>query len=249
MRASLGHLQFEQLDNLVLDAWVRDHIKRRYQPGTINKHIFLLNRLLNMAKHWGFIDHNRFENRLIKRLPLGDYKQRFLSTDEIAAVLRSAEQDQHPFIHCIIKLLVLTGARSGEARLARWCDVDLHKRIWTVPVSRARVFYVNQRLERVLSRYWTVVRNPAPNGPLFQTQQGGHFSANTMSQLFLIIYSAAGLEGCSSHSGRRSFITRLADQGVAVHLLAALAGHRSIQTTQRYITVNDALLARAVELA
>lgn len=115
--------------------------------------------------------------------------------------------------------------------------------------SRARVFYVNQRLERVLSRYWTVVRNPAPNGPLFQTQLGTAFSANTMSQLFLIIYSAAGLEGCSSHSGRRSFITRLADQGVAVHLLAALAGHRSIQTTQRYITVNDALLARAVELA
>lgn len=115
--------------------------------------------------------------------------------------------------------------------------------------SRARVFYVNQRLARVFSDYWHVVKSRNPSQPLFQTQLGTAFSANTMSQLFLIIYAAAGLEGCSSHSGRRSFITRLAEQGVAVHLLAALAGHRSIQTTQRYITVNDALLARAVELA
>ena len=115
--------------------------------------------------------------------------------------------------------------------------------------SRARVFYVNQRLARVFANYWPVVKERDPNAPLFQTQLGTPFSANTMSQLFLSIYHSCGLEGRSSHSGRRSFITRLAEQGVAVHLLAALAGHRSIQTTQRYITVNDALLARAVELA
>jgi integrase/recombinase XerD len=114
---------------------------------------------------------------------------------------------------------------------------------------RARVFYVNQRLARVFTEYWRVVQSRDPHSPLFQTQQATAFSANTISQLFLHIYHAAGLDGCSSHSGRRSFITRLAEQGVAVHLLAALAGHRSIQTTQRYITVNDALLARAVELA
>jgi integrase/recombinase XerD len=115
--------------------------------------------------------------------------------------------------------------------------------------SRARVFYVNQRLQRVLEQYQQQISSRVAGEPLFQTQMRTAFSANTMSQLFLIIYGAAGLEGCSSHSGRRSFITRLAEQGVAVHLLAALAGHRSIQTTQRYITVNEALLARAVELA
>jgi integrase/recombinase XerD len=114
---------------------------------------------------------------------------------------------------------------------------------------RARVFYINQRLTRVFTEYWRVVQSRDPHSPLFQTQQATGFSANTISQLFLHIYTAAGLDGCSSHSGRRSFITRLAEQGVAVHLLAALAGHRSIQTTQRYITVNEALLARAVELA
>ncbi|AUJ65140.1 integrase [Aestuarium zhoushanense] len=51
-----------------------------------------------------------------------------------------------------------------------------------------------------------------------------------------------------SHSGRRTFITKLANSGVNVRVLAALAGHRSIVTTQRYIDVNEVQLARAVEL-
>ena len=115
--------------------------------------------------------------------------------------------------------------------------------------NRSRRVYINSKLQRVLRDYWAVVRDRAPDAALFQTQHRRAFSANTMSQLFLDIYHSVGLRGCSSHSGRKTFITRLADQGVAVHLLAALAGHRHISTTQRYIAVNEALLSRAVELA
>ena len=50
------------------------------------------------------------------------------------------------------------------------------------------------------------------------------------------------------HTPRRTFITQLADKGVGVRVLAELAGHSSISVTQRYIDVNDAQLARAVEL-
>jgi integrase/recombinase XerD len=86
------------------------------------------------------------------------------------------------------------------------------------------------------------------NAPLFRSQKGGHFSANTMCQLFLNIFHACGLQGASSHSGRRTFITRLANKGIGVRVLAALAGHSSIAVTQRYIDVNDDQLANAVEL-
>ena len=56
------------------------------------------------------------------------------------------------------------------------------------------------------------------------------------------------MNGASSHSGRRTFITRLANKGVSVRQLAALAGHVNISTTQKYIDVNSEQLARAVEL-
>jgi integrase/recombinase XerD len=74
------------------------------------------------------------------------------------------------------------------------------------------------------------------------------FSANTMTQLFLNIYRAAGFKNASSHSGRRTFITELASKGVSVRVLAELAGHSSIQTTQGYIDVNPQQMSAAVEL-
>lgn len=254
MRASLGHLQFEQLDNLVLDAWVRDHIKRRYQPGTINKHIFLLNRLLNMAKHWGFIDHNRFENRLIKRLPLGDYKQRFLSTDEIAAVLRSAEQDQHPFIHCIIKLLVLTGARSGEARLARWCDVDLHKRIWTVPVSK------NGRARRIVLsgsavELFHVIRSRNDIFHISAKQQDYVFQNPRFHRPYNCFFTAwerirqrAELPNVRIHDLRHTYASLLINRGASLYEVQKLLGHYHISMTERYAHLLPNTLSERVEI-
>ncbi len=115
--------------------------------------------------------------------------------------------------------------------------------------GKARTVYVNQRLQRALAEYGASIRLTKPSRPLFESQKGGHFSANTMCQLFLDIYKACGLKDASSHSGRRTFITRLAAQGVSVRVLAALAGHSSIQTTQRYIDVNEDQCLRAVELA
>jgi integrase/recombinase XerD len=47
---------------------------------------------------------------------------------------------------------------------------------------------------------------------------------------------------------RRSFITNLASKGIGVRVLAALAGHRSIAVTQRYIDVNDDMLRNSVEM-
>ena len=47
---------------------------------------------------------------------------------------------------------------------------------------------------------------------------------------------------------RRTYITKPSTSGVSVRVVAELVGHKSIQTTQRYIDVNDEMLANAVEL-
>ena len=76
-----------------------------------------------------------------------------------------------------------------------------------------------------------------PQRPLFASQKGGHFSANTMCQLFLDIYKAVGSRDASSHSGRRTYITRLANKGVGCDCCRA-GGAFAYITTQRYIDVN-----------
>jgi integrase/recombinase XerD len=69
-----------------------------------------------------------------------------------------------------------------------------------------------------------------------------------LSQHFFWLYRRAGISNASSHSGRKTFLTSLSSQGISVFVLASLAGHKSISTTQKYITVNDDMKRRAVEL-
>jgi len=73
-------------------------------------------------------------------------------------------------------------------------------------------------------------------------------NANTATQFFHYLYKRSGIEGGSSHSGRRTFITNLASKGVGVRVLMSLAGHKNIGTTQAYIDVNDDMKRKAVEL-
>jgi integrase len=73
-------------------------------------------------------------------------------------------------------------------------------------------------------------------------------TANTLCQLFGQIYALAGIDGASSHSGRRWFITQLAHSGVSAKVIMTLAGHRHLSTTQRYIEVNDQMMKAAVEV-
>lgn len=70
----------------------------------------------------------------------------------------------------------------------------------------------------------------------------------TKFRILALVYGGADGASIALHSGRRSFITRLANKGINVRLLAALAGHSSIQVTQRYIDVNPDQLSAAVEL-
>ena len=66
--------------------------------------------------------------------------------------------------------------------------------------------------------------------------------------LFNRIYKMAGIDGVSSHSGRRQFVTQLADRGINARLVQVLARHKHLSTTQRYIDVNENALRNAVEL-
>lgn len=83
--------------------------------------------------------------------------------------------------------------------------------------------------------------------PLLQSQKGGGFTSQTLQNLFKNLYKSIGLNDCSSHSGRRSFLTQLAEKGVSVRVIQELARHSDLSTTQRYIDVSVDKLRNAVE--
>ena len=91
-------------------------------------------------------------------------------------------------------------------------------------------------LRRALER---LARTTEPIGPVIRSYRGAHLKANSIVNWFVALFNELGYEGCSSHSGRRSFITIAARNvhrsGCSLRDVQLLAGHRSIETTERYI--------------
>ena len=84
---------------------------------------------------------------------------------------------------------------------------------------------------------WRTATNSA--GPVIVSERGGPLTPQSIVVWFSNAYRMIGLNGCSSHSGRRTFITRAARlvhrAGGSLRDVQLLAGHRSIHTTERYI--------------
>lgn len=158
----------------------------------------------------------------------------------------------------MVLLTFYAGLRISEVATLKWGDVvaadgaiksEVRLMPEQVKYGHARTVFISDKLRRELATYIKTVKQRAPELPLFRTQKQQGFSANTLCQHFYWMYKRAGLDGASSHSGRRTFITTLASKGVGVRVLAAIAGHRNIATTQAYIDVNDDMKRKAVELA
>ena len=181
-----------------------------------------------------------------------------LTDAKLRRVLHYCRSRRHPLRdETIILTSFYAGLRAIEIAALKYADVydeqDAVRDQFTLRATqskggRTRTVYIGSKLKRALKEYQASIVRNKEEMPLFPSQKGGHFSANTMCQLFLDIYKACGLRDASSHSGRRTYITKLANKGIGVRLLAELAGHSHISTTQRYIDVNAEQLKEAVEL-
>ena len=181
-----------------------------------------------------------------------------LTDAQLRRVLHYCRSRRHPLRdETIILTSFYAGLRAIEIAALKYADIydeqgsvrdQFTLRATQSKGGRTRTVYIGSKLKRALKEYQASIVRNKEDMPLFPSQKGGHFSANTMCQLFLDIYKACGLRDASSHSGRRTYITKLANKGIGVRLLAELAGHSHISTTQRYIDVNAEQLREAVEL-
>lgn len=188
-------------------------------------------------------------------------KQARLLTDterkRLAAVIDSRRHAVRN--HSAVALSFYAGLRACEIAALRVGDVfdEAGAVRDTIYLSAAQTkgntgntVFVNKRLATALKRYAAAYpkRITQPNAPIIYSGKGGGFTAQTVVNLFQLLYKAAGIAGASSHSGRRQFITELADKGVSARLVQAAARHRSLAVTMRYIDVNENRLRAAVEL-
>ena len=194
---------------------------------------------------------------------------RVLTERELRKVLNYCSNQPHATRNRAMLLCThMAGMRVGEVAALRICDVlgadglvmeEIALTASQTKGNHSRTVLVPKKLRDELTAYLQQrfgisnllsVTHTDTQRALFPTQKNPKrgFTSNTLCQLFHKIYKDAHMTGATSHSGRRTFITKLADKGVGVRVLMALAGHKSIATTQRYIELNPTIMKAAVEL-
>lgn len=254
MRKRFGRTRLVDLTNEQLDRWVRAQVEAGYKPATINKHAYLMNRMLNLARHWGYVERNVFEARALRKLPVGDLVQRFLTAEEIAALLRACRQSTHPYLFLFANLLLLTGARKSEARLALWRDVDMHKRVWTVPVSkggRARRIMLSSAAIEVLHELRGKTEQmgmPTRVSDYLFINPRTRQPYNSFHAAWIKARATVDLQDVRIHDLRHTYASLLINNGASIYEVQKLLGHYHISMTERYAHLLPDTLHDRVEI-
>ena len=183
---------------------------------------------------------------------------KILSDDNIRDLLAFTTLTRYPTRNRVIVLLsVKAGLRAGEIANLTWAMVtDPVGNIGPVIAVEDRI--AKKKSGRVISVHHladglATLRNMTGGyGPVIRSERGMPIAPKSVVNWFTIAYRAIGLTGCTSHSGRRTFVTRAArlvhKAGGSLRDVQILAGHRSIQTTQAYIDGDTDAQRRLVAL-
>ncbi|MDA9194808.1 site-specific integrase [Burkholderiales bacterium] len=157
----------------------------------------------------------------------------------------------------IILLTHYAMLRVGEVAALRYCDIleaDGHIKAETTLTAaqtkgkKGRKIWFSEKVRAELDAYVAALKPKQLTQPLFYTQRSNGFTANTLTHIVNGIYKGAGISGATSHSGRRIRLANLAERGVGVRTLMALAGHSNMANYTTFIDLRPAMFKAAVEL-
>jgi integrase len=187
---------------------------------------------------------------------------KILSKAQAEAVVAFLDKSRQPERNKLIFLLSSrAGLRAKEIACLTWEMLtssdgsiagEIALRDIAAKGSSGRVIPISKELRGAIEA-WRRVSSPADlQSRVITTERARSTSSQMIVNLFRSWYGRLGFHGCSSHSGRRTFITnaarRISTVGGSLRDVQALAGHSSLSTTQRYIEINSDAKRKIVEL-
>lgn len=163
-------------------------------------------------------------------------RERYLSDVEMAALWKHLESHANVQAASLVQVLILTGARKGEASQMRWADIDFNTKIWRKPPSttkQRKVHHVplSDEALRVLGKLDTRKQSqwvfPAPGDVSLPRGDG-------IKSFWRVVRKDCCLPDVRLHDLRHSYAAWQARRGVSLLAIGKHLGHASPQTTMRY---------------
>ena len=185
-----------------------------------------------------------------------------LSRAQIDGALGYIAKTRHPVRNRVIFLLsAKAGLRAKEIASLTWdmlTDADdeigraIHLRNVASKGRSGRIIPLNAKLRQALIEWRIEARTKRASQYVIVTERSAKTSSHAVVLMFAKWYRALALNGCSSHSGRRTFITNAARKistvGGSLRDVQILAGHSALGTTQRYIEADAAAQRKIVDM-
>jgi len=212
----LGHLSLDKIQTIDI-AKALDKIVARGAPIHANRVLSTIKQAFNYGVSRGNLQYNPASN--IRSRDIGGMEKprdRVLSLDEIKKIwlFLDSEKSQMAFhTKCAIKIILLTGVRTAELRLATWDEFGLDKSLWTIPAEHCKSgetlkIHLSTQVKELLialseeCHAGYVIPGENYNQPL---------SENALSRAIARIQKRVGIAKWTAHDLRRSFATHLGE--------------------------------------
>jgi integrase/recombinase XerD len=185
-----------------------------------------------------------------------------LTKQQQNTMLRYLETTRHPERNIVIFLLsIRAGLRAKEIASITWDMVtDAEGTIGDCitlsdTASKGRsggVIWMNDELKNALTGYYGLQGNVLPSNHIIITERSNVVTSQVIVNMFQDWFKKLGFNGCSSHSGRRTFITnaarKISSVGGSMRDVQMLARHTSLAMTQRYIEADVDAQKKVVQI-
>lgn len=242
-----GHLPMKQITRLQVQQFQRKLSAENLSPATVNHHLQLMRRLMNLAVEWEFLERNVLSR--IKLLHTDNRREAFLTESQVADLVEVLKTDDNRLVCMIILFLLSTGARLREGLCVQWDHVDMEKAIWKIPGSNSK----SKRMKHIPlsdSALWAlkaVARREDSPFVFASPVTGKPFTG--ISRTWYKLRRKAGLpSNFRIHDLRHSFASRLVSAGESLYVVQQMLGHADPRTTMRYAHLSMDVQRRAANL-
>lgn len=229
----LGDLPLDALSRRRLEGWLSERTALVAQ-ATVNKELRILRAAFGRAMQRNYLRANPLEG--IRPAREAEHEPRALTADQVERLLASCTGDWR----CFVFLALTTGLRRGEICQLEWTDADLARGLlhvrckdeWRPKGGHNRILPLVPEVATMLGERH--LQYPATRY-IFETARGRPWRWNLLRSLRRIA-GRAGIDQCTIHDLRRTFLSHLQDVGVPLAVAKHLAGHSSERTTMRHYT-------------
>lgn len=213
-------------------------------PYQANRSMAVLSKMFALAIKWRWRTDNPAKG--IERNP-EEKRHRYLTPAEVARLGEALAGIEDQQAANIIRLLLLTGARSGEVMGAKWADLDLEAGVWVKPGSTTKQKTLHRVPLSAPARQLLVdIKAGAGEGQYVFPGRGSDHRVE-IRPAWRAACKAAGIVDARIHDLRHTYASLLASSGKSLPIIGALLGHSQPSTTARYSHLLDDPLREATE--